>query len=68
MRRNRLASIVVATMLLLAAEALESESFRVRSTADLVEICSVPPSDATYVAAVGFCHGYGVGAYHYYLP
>jgi len=66
MRRNLLALMLVASMLPSAAEAVESESFRVRSTADLVEICSVPPSDSMYAAAVGFCHGYGVGAFHYY--
>ena len=66
MRRNLLALILVASMVPLAAEAVDSENFRVRSTADLVEICSVPPSDSMYAAAIGFCHGYGVGAFHYY--
>jgi hypothetical protein len=66
MRGNLLAPIVVAMMLALTAEALESESFRMRSTADLVEICSVSPSDSMYATAIGFCHGYGVGAFHYY--
>jgi len=65
MHRNLLALIFVASMVPLAAEAVDSENFRVRSTADLVEICSVPPSDAMYAAATGFCHGYGVGAFHY---
>jgi hypothetical protein len=57
MRRNLLALILVASMVPLAAEAVDSENFRVRSTADLVEICSVPPSDSMYAAAIGFCHG-----------
>ena len=66
MRRNLLALILVASMVPLCAEAVDSDNFRVRSTADLVEICSVPPSDSMYAAAIGFCHGYGVGAFHYY--
>jgi hypothetical protein len=66
MRRNLLVLILVASMVPLATEAVDPENFRVRSTADLVEICSVPTSDAMYAAAIGFCHGYGVGAFHYY--
>jgi Rap1a immunity proteins len=42
------------------------DQFRVRSTADLVEICSTPPNDSLYAAALAFCHGFAVGAYQYY--
>jgi hypothetical protein len=42
------------------------DHFRVRSTADLVEICSTPANDSLYGAAMGFCHGYAVGAHQYY--
>jgi Rap1a immunity proteins len=66
MRRNMLALMLVVSMVPLLAEAVDSNNFRVRSTADLVEICSVPASDSMYAAAISFCHGYGVGAYHYY--
>jgi Rap1a immunity proteins len=66
MRRNLLALLLAASMVPLLAEAVNSDIFRVRSTADLVEICSVPPGDSMYAAAIGFCHGYGVGAFHYY--
>jgi len=66
MRRNLLGLMLIVLMMPLATEAVDSENFRVRSTADLVEICSVPPSDAMYAAAISFCHGYGVGAFHYY--
>ena len=66
MRRDLLALILVAAIMPWCAEAVDSETFRVRSTADLVEICSVPPSDSLYAAAMGFCQGYGVGAFHYY--
>ena len=61
MRRDLPALILVAAIMPWCAEAVDSETFRVRSTADLVEICSVPPSDSLYAAAMGFCQGYGWG-------
>jgi hypothetical protein len=42
------------------------EEFLVRTTQDYVGICSTSPSDPLYAAAMGFCHGFAVGAYHYY--
>jgi hypothetical protein len=53
-------------MVATGALAATPEQFRVRSTADLVEICSTPPTDALYAAATAFCHGFAVGAYQYY--
>jgi Rap1a immunity proteins len=43
------------------------DEFLVRTTQDYVGICSTSPNDPLYAAAIGFCHGYAVGAYHYYL-
>jgi Rap1a immunity proteins len=43
------------------------EEFLVRNTQDYVRVCTTSPSDPMYAAAMGFCHGYAVGAYHYYL-
>ena len=43
------------------------DEFLVRTTQDYVALCSTSPNDPMYAAAMGFCHGYGVGAYHYYL-
>jgi Rap1a immunity proteins len=56
--------VVIAPLYTLAAT---PEHFRVRSTADLVQICSAPANDPMYAAAISFCHGFGVGAYQYYL-
>jgi Rap1a immunity proteins len=42
------------------------EEFLVRTTQDYVGICSTNPSDVLYAAAMGFCHGFAVGAYQYY--
>ena len=50
----------------LCSEALTREDFLVHSTQDLVKLCSASESDPLYQAAIGFCHGYAVGFYHYY--
>jgi Rap1a immunity proteins len=65
-RRNLFALILIMSMVPIYASAATSDHFRVRSTADLVEICSTPANDSLYPAAISFCHGYAVGAYHYY--
>jgi hypothetical protein len=66
MCRNLFALMLALSMVPMLAEAVVSDNFRVRSTADLVEICSTPANDSLYAAAISFCHGFGVGAYHYY--
>ena len=43
------------------------DEFLMRYTQDYVRLCTTSPSDPMYAAAIGFCHGYAVGAYHYYL-
>jgi hypothetical protein len=43
------------------------DQFLVRNTQDYVQLCSMPQSDPLYSAVMGLCHGYAVGAYHYYL-
>jgi hypothetical protein len=64
--RNLIALMLMMSIGPISALAATSDHFRVRSTADLVEICSTPANDSLYDAAMGFCHGYAVGAYHYY--
>ena len=54
------------SILPMCALAATPEHFRVRSTADLVQICSTPANDPMLAAAISFCHGYAVGAYQYY--
>ena len=49
----------------LQAQAATAEQFVVHNTQDIVEVCSTPQSDPLYTAAVHFCQGYLVGAYHY---
>ena len=48
------------------AWAVEPVIFEVRNNADLVALCSAQPSDANYVAAIHFCHGFGVGFDRYH--
>jgi Rap1a immunity proteins len=67
MHRNILGLILALSMMPMLAEAVVSDNFRLRSTADLVEICSAPPNDSMHAAAISFCQGFAVGAFHYYL-
>lgn len=44
-----------------ASAAVTQDSFLLRNTGDLVDLCSAPQTDPLYTAAVNFCHGFGVG-------
>ena len=46
--------------------AVTEQDFEVETTADLVDLCTVSADDPLYHQAINFCHGYLVGAYHYY--
>jgi hypothetical protein len=48
------------------AGAVTEKDFEAKTTQDLVNLCSVSPDDPLYDKAINFCHGYFVGAYHYY--
>lgn len=48
------------------AAAVDNIDFEVRNNADLVALCSASPTDANYVAAIHFCHGFGVGFNRYH--
>ena len=45
---------------------LSVEDFEVKTTRDLIDLCSAAPDDPLYPKAIHFCHGYLLGAYHYY--
>jgi len=49
-----------------ASAVLTRDDFTVKTTSDLVDLCSAPESDPMYLAAIGFCHGYVVGAWHFH--
>jgi len=60
--------LALGVLLALASPAFAAgpPQFQVRDTADYVALCSMPQSDPNYDSAIAFCHGFGVGAYHYY--
>ena len=49
------------------ARAVTAEDFQVRTTKELVDLCTVSPNDPLVKESIHFCHGYLVGAYNYYL-
>jgi hypothetical protein len=53
-------------LLPLTTHAVAPINFEVRDNADLVELCSTPPGDPNYVAAIHYCHGVAVGFARYY--
>jgi hypothetical protein len=66
MRRRRwLAGIALCAAALPAAgqAAVIEDAFQLRTTGDLVELCSVAPSDPMGTAALNFCHGFALGVY-----
>jgi hypothetical protein len=59
--------LLIATPLLVnPAWAVEPINFEIRNNADLLAVCSAQPSEPNYVAAIHFCHGFGVGFSRYH--
>ena len=48
------------------AGAAGEKDFEVQTTENLINLCTVATDDPLYHQAINFCHGYLVGAYHYY--
>jgi hypothetical protein len=42
------------------------EDFMALKTRNLINLCTASPEDPHHREAIHFCHGYLVGAYHYY--
>lgn len=42
------------------------EDFVAKKTQNILNLCTASPQDPHYREAIHFCHGYLVGAYHYY--
>ena len=49
----------------LANAAVTEEDFVVKTTRNLINLCTASPQDPRYGDAINFCQGYMVGAYHY---
>lgn len=48
------------------ASAVSEKDFEVRSTENIVNLCTASVDEPLYQQAINFCHGYFVGAYDYY--
>ena len=71
MKRGILAAVLMVASLSAVGQAaaqqpLTAENFQVRTTGDLLTLCSPAANDPMAVAAIHFCHGFLVGAYQYY--
>ena len=58
--------LVLAFLLPAIAGAVSEKDFEVQTTENIINLCTVSSDDALYHQAINFCHGYLVGAYHYY--
>ena len=65
-RKTAFLFFVAALLLPAIACALSEEDFYVKTTDDLVTLCSPAPDDPLASEAIHFCEGYCVGAFHYY--
>jgi hypothetical protein len=48
------------------AQAITYNDFYTTTTQGIVKLCTAPAADPLHDAAVGYCVGYLVGAFHYY--
>ena len=51
----------------LAGAAVTDEDFKVKTTQNLLNLCTVSADDPRAKEAIEMCHGYLVGAYDYYV-
>jgi hypothetical protein len=63
--RHRLAGLALCAAMLPAAgnAAVTEDTFHLRTTSDLVELCSIAPTDPMGTAALNFCHGFTLGVF-----
>ena len=57
---------VLVFLLPVFAGAVSENDFEVQTTQNLINLCTTSVDDPLYNHAMNFCHGYMVGAYHYY--
>ena len=61
--------VLVLSLLLLVpglSRATDEKDFEVKTTQNLINLCTTPSDEALFAQAINFCHGYLVGAYHFY--
>jgi len=64
--RSPLGAAVALVIAAAPAAAVTRDQFVVRTSGDLVTLCSAREGEPLYEAAIGFCHGFMVGAYRYH--
>ena len=57
---------VLVFLLPVFAGAVSEKDFEVQTTENMINLCTTSPDDPLYHHAINFCHGYLVGAFHYY--
>src|SRR4029453_309292 len=68
MQRHVLWLSLVATLLVpMLASAVTDADFEVKTTQNLLNLCTASPNDRRYREALHFGHGYLVGPYHYHV-
>ena len=58
--------VVIVFLLPGFAGAVSKKDFEAQTTENIINLCTASPGDPLYHQAINFCHGYLVGAYHYY--
>jgi hypothetical protein len=59
-----LAAVLAVALAPVAAQAaLSEDQFTMKTTGDLIALCTADPKDPLYTAAVNYCHGFATGAY-----
>jgi hypothetical protein len=58
--------LAIACLMPLPAGAVESDNFLAATSEDMMALCTASPDEAMADEAVHFCHGYLIGAFHYY--
>ena len=67
MKRKMIILLITAGMVLPGITgAVTEEDFVADTTEKLINLCIASPNDPLYHQAINFCHGYLVGAYHFY--
>ena len=60
-------SVLLALPALALAGGVSEKDFEIKTTRNLINLCTASPDDPLYQQAINFSHGYLVGAFHYYL-
>ena len=67
MKRKTIIMLMAAVILLPGlAGAVSEKDFEAKTTEEMIRLCTASPEDPLYHQAINFCHGYLVGAFHYY--